>query len=111
MSDERTHPDKIEPLDVSDLTPEAAMTCRECGDTLVQILEDWRPPETADAAWDEWKTACVAVGQFDQFWTFCRRTGGCWVGEERRDFERRKTPALDPYQGDRRRLRPLRSRA
>lgn len=109
--DDITQIEDLETFDFSEETPTDPFVCTECGGELVLVREDWRPPETAEEAWSGWHAACVVVGKLKPSWRFCCRTGGCWVDGQRRDFERRRRAALDPWPGDRRRLAPLKASA
>lgn len=87
-------------------TPTVKPVCRECGGPLEHLAEDWRPPISAKQAWREYKGGCVMVGKDQTPWSFCRYTGGCWVGGVRIDLDRRKTPREPPWNGVERRKTP-----
>lgn len=106
MSDELDEWDEPTLMDGDVLTEEpnsehddvpTVVRCRECGGPI-EIIENWRPPEDAAAAW-RWAVECsfaciVTRDGADLRWSFCPRTGQGWVGGMRVDFERRKSGAV-----------------
>lgn len=76
--------------DAREVTPEVEQGCRECGGRLAQIERHWPAPANPDDAWNSWHDGCVATPSGS--WSWCNQTGILWVGDERKDFERRKNP-------------------